>query len=299
MNMKTRDLPICVFHKGCLDGVGALWVVDKYFKGQVMHLPGVYSNEINMDVFKDKDVYFVDFCYKREDMLKIQAIAKSLTVLDHHLTAEKEVGDLFTINQKRSGTMLAWDHFFPGEEPPLELLLIEDRDLWKFNYPKTKYFTAFMLSGEISFNALNDYFENGDFKFACLVGNYLYDKHMTSVNNLAKHDCRRMKILGYNVPVVNTSGEFASELGNLLSKGEFFAASYQDTVEGRKFSLRSQKEGLNVASIAELFGGGGHAQAAGFLLPYDHAQYLKSHERLNHPQLNWFQKLREVLWKFV
>jgi hypothetical protein len=47
-----------------------------------------------------------------------------------------------------------------------------------------------------------------------------------------------------------------------------FAACYWDKPDGRQFSLRSQDDGADVGAIAKLYGGGGHAHASGFLVPY-------------------------------
>jgi nanoRNase/pAp phosphatase (c-di-AMP/oligoRNAs hydrolase) len=76
-----------------------------------------------------------------------------------------------------------------------------------------------------------------------------------------------MTIGGYDVPVANLPYMFASDAGNIMSEGEFFAASYFDTPDGRKFSLRSKDTGMDVSEIAKRFGGGGHARAAGFMMP--------------------------------
>jgi hypothetical protein len=47
-----------------------------------------------------------------------------------------------------------------------------------------------------------------------------------------------------------------------------FAACYWDKPDGRQFSLRSHDDGADVGAIAKLYGGGGHAHAAGFRVPY-------------------------------
>mgnify|MGYP001450666450 FL=1 len=70
-------------------------------------------------------------------------------------------------------------------------------------------------------------------------------------------------IAGYQVPCVNTNS-LASEIGNDLAKGQPFAAMYCDNADKRIFSLRSDVDGVDVANIAKLFGGGGHFHAAGF-----------------------------------
>lgn len=55
-----------------------------------------------------------------------------------------------------------------------------------------------------------------------------------------------------------------------MAQGELFAACYWDTPTGRVFSLRSTDEGMDVSVIASQYGGGGHRNAAGFRVAFDH-----------------------------
>jgi len=79
-----------------------------------------------------------------------------------------------------------------------------------------------------------------------------------------------MLIGGHDVPVANLPYMFASDAGQLMAEGERFAGSYFDTPEGRTFSLRSTDAGMDVSEIAQQYGGGGHRNAAGFRVPFDH-----------------------------
>lgn len=270
------EKPLCIFHKNCLDGVGAAWVANRFFDGEVDLVPGEYGKPVDLGLFKDRDVYFADFCYKRQDMLDIKTIAKSLVVLDHHETAHKEVGDLFNINQKRSGVMLAWDHFFPNEVPPKQLLLIEDRDLWVWKFPETEGFTAYAFSQGVTLETLDYLIHDISLERACKLGDLLVERENNALEDLVKNK-RYMVMMGHKIPVVNAGGEYASKLGSMLSKGEPFSASYQDLVKGRKFSLRSKKEGVDVNVVAESYGGGGHTEAAGFFISYDDPKFPTSH----------------------
>jgi len=75
-----------------------------------------------------------------------------------------------------------------------------------------------------------------------------------------------LNIDGYLVPVVNLPYFYGSDALDILAKGHLFAAAYYDLPEGRRFSLRSDENGLDVARIAEKFGGGGHERAAEFIV---------------------------------
>ena len=94
-------------------------------------------------------------------------------------------------------------------------------------------------------------------------------KHFKDIDELIQVVTRRMVIGGHQVPVANLPYTLTSDAGHKLAQGEPFAGCYWDTPAGRVFSLRSTKDGLDVAEIAKKYGGGGHKNASGFRMPYD------------------------------
>ena len=92
----------------------------------------------------------------------------------------------------------------------------------------------------------------------------LLRSHQKDVDQLVRLTRRRMKIGGFEVPVANIPPTMVSDAGELLAQGAPFAACYWDSSRARVFSLRSTKDGLDVSAIAQRYGGGGHAHAAGF-----------------------------------
>ena len=98
-----------------------------------------------------------------------------------------------------------------------------------------------------------------------LEGDAIERKLQKDIKELIESGVRRMIIAGYDVPVLNAPSAYVSDAGHLMSIGEPFAACYWDHPDGRSFSLRSNKEeGVDVAQIAIMYGGGGHKNAAGF-----------------------------------
>lgn len=265
-----NQLPVCVYHDNCLDGIFSAWVVNEYFEGQVKLVPGDYNDsDLDINQFKGRDVYLVDFSFSREVTLKIKEVAKSLTVLDHHVSAKRNIGDLFHIDSSRAGCLLTWEHFFPITTPPKQLLLVNDRDLWKFEYPETKDFVAYAFANELTVRNVDKLINEVSITEACKVGKVLNRRQQIEVNKLKKNTFM-MTIDDVEVPVVNAGYEYASELGNQLSVGHPFAVVYQDLPNGRRFSLRSQKDTTDVSLVAKKFGGGGHKEAAGFMLDWVH-----------------------------
>ena len=78
--------PLCIYHANCIDGFAAAWIVRKYFHGIVDFHPGHYG-EPPPDV-AGRDVFIVDFSYKRPVLLQMIQAAESLTILDQHLSAQ-------------------------------------------------------------------------------------------------------------------------------------------------------------------------------------------------------------------
>lgn len=271
---------ICIYHGNCADGFGAAWVVNRAL-GKVdcgiEFVAGMYG-EAPPDV-TGRDVIMVDFSYKRDVLLQMAVKANTILILDHHKTAAADLVDLPTnicavFDMNHSGAMLTWMHFFKDMEPPQLLRHIEDRDLWKFQLPKTREIQAALFSYPYDFNVWDGLVEITEHEPMQLAreGEAIERKHFKDIAELLKVVQRRMNIGGYNVPVANLPYTFSSDAGHIMGKGEPFAACYYDTPKGRCFSLRSEPNGVDVSDVAKRFAGGGHKNAAGFTVPFDVAQ---------------------------
>lgn len=265
--MKT----LCIYHGNCADGFGAAWVVRKYFNKYFGEDKVEFHAGVHQDPPPDvtgRDVYIVDFSYKKEVLIEMAAKAKTILILDHHKSAEHDLVDLpgniaTYFDMGRSGSMITWDHFFSGVEPPQLLKHIQDRDLWKFELDYTREIQAALFSYPYDFEVWDELFEM-DTAILCQEGETLERKHFKDINEFIKVAAYRTEIAGYNVPILNAPYFWSSDAGHIMGKGESFAACYWDTPKGRVFSLRSADDGIDVSEIAKQFGGGGHKNAAGF-----------------------------------
>jgi hypothetical protein len=181
----------------------------------------------------------------------------------------------------RSGAMLAWNFFFPGKAAPRMIQHIQDRDLWRFHINGTREISAALFSHPYNFELWDELAERCDnpARWAHLhaEGAAIERKHHKDVEELTLNNWRKMIIGGYVVPVANLPYTLTSDAGAFMCKGlqdsdgsswlPPFAACYWDTPEGRVFSLSSPDPGTNVAEIASLYRGGGHAHALGFRMP--------------------------------
>ena len=266
-------MSMCIYHGNCADGFGAAWVVRKAL-GEIDFHPGKYQ-EPPPDV-TGKDVVMVDFSYKRPVLLEMAEKANSILILDHHKTAAEDLLDLpanvtAKFDMGRSGAMLTWEHFFPGETPPALLLHIEDRDLWRFALQNTRQIQANVFSFPYDFQVWDTLMAAAPATLAA-EGEAIERKHFKDIRELLGVTTRDMVIGGHRVPVANLPYTMSSDAGHELAKGRPFAACYWDTPEGRVFSLRSSDDGADVAEVAKQYGGGGHRNAAGFRVSFAQAQ---------------------------
>ena len=269
--------PLVIYHGNCADGFSAAWCFWHKYGDACDYLAGVYQQE-PPDV-TGRCVYLVDFSYKRAVVLRMLEQASHIALIDHHKTAiedlagiESEKFSTFT-DLNRSGATLAWDFLYPGEDRPLLLGHVEDRDLWRFKLAGTREIQAFVFSHEYSFERWDALMAADQVELLKMTaaGAAIERKHHKDVAELVKVCQRRMVIGNYSVPVASLPYTLVSDAAHLMAQGQPFAACYWDTEEGRVFGLRAADDGVDVSEIAKEYGGGGHAKAAGFKVPRGHS----------------------------
>ena len=270
--MQTR--PLVIYHGNCADGFSAAWGFWRKYGTDADYVAGVYQQD-PPDV-TGRDVYLVDFSYKRSVVEQMLKAANSVCLIDHHKTAIDDLAGLEGLRQytdlNRSGATLAWDYLFPDEDRPLLLGHVEDRDLWRFKLPGTREIQAFVFSHEYSFELWDKLMSADQVELLKMTaaGAAIERKHHKDVAELVAVCKRRMVIGGYDVPVASLPYTLVSDAAHLMAQGEPFAACYWDTPDGRVFGLRAADEGVDVSEVAKQYGGGGHAKAAGFKVPRSH-----------------------------
>jgi len=267
--METNQ--ICIYHGNCADGFTSAWIVNKAIAGVQFHA-GVYQ-EPPPDV-SGKDVFLVDFSYKRPVLEEMASKANSILILDHHKSAEADLAPLLdagviqgVFDMDRSGAMITWNYLFPNTPPPRLVEHVQDRDLWRFKLKGTREIQAEVFSHPYTFDEW-DRLVAADISELITAGTAIERKHFKDIDELLKVTGRRMVIAGVDVPVANLPYTMSSDAGHKMAIGEPFAACYYDTPNGRCFSLRSNDAGMDVSEIAKQYGGGGHRNAAGFTLPW-------------------------------
>jgi len=208
----------------------------------------------------------------RLDQRELEAGASYREWLHRAAASSRWAGGCFIwalFDMDRSGAGIAWDFFHPGAPRPELIDHVEDRDLWRFALPGTREIQAAVFSYPYEFEVWDLLMET-PMETLRAQGVAIERKHHKDVAELVKVAKRQMVIGHYDVPVASLPYTLASDAGHLMAKGQPFAACYYDKDGGRVFSLRSTDQGVDVSEVAKLYGGGGHARAAGFTVPRDH-----------------------------
>lgn len=285
---------VCCYHGNCFDGICAAWVVSKVYRNAIF-IPLLWGDDIRIK-FKEANykfsqgdkIIFVDFSLPYKDLEDLALIFgdNKILVLDHHKTAEKDLKGLsyaiFDMNE--SGASLAWKYYYSDTPMPQVIQYVKDRDLWKFELPKSKEVNSFIQSFPMtlgSYEMLSKMLDNMDGFDRAIGGGASILRYKET---MVKAMCKNVNSYYFGssgpvympadndmnfpvVPVVNASILF-SEVGHELCKmfpQAPFAGYYFDRLNDgiRQWGLRSIGD-FDVSMIAKAYGGGGHKNAAGF-----------------------------------
>ena len=262
-----HSVDLVIYHSNCTDGFGAAYAAWKLLGDRAEYHPAKYG-ELPPDV-RGKNVVVLDFSYDNATTKRLMKEANSFLVIDHHKSAMVELHDVTCtrFDMNHSGAMLAWKFFHPGKEAPRMIKFIEDRDLWKWEIPYSKEFSAAFDMVPFDFEEFDKYLDDSAVDNAQERGAYILAYSKTVISKIAKHASPR-KMGGKDVLVVN-SPHWMSEIGAALSPKCDFAVIwfYDHDTRQVKVSLRAHHEDSDVSEVAKRFGGGGHRKAAGFNLP--------------------------------
>ncbi len=262
---------VIIFHKDCSDGFGAAWAAWKKFGKRAEYI-GVAHNHALPAGLKNKIIYMLDFTYDEVTTRALIATNQQVTSLDHHITRETatKLTQDYRYALDHSGAVLAWTYFHPDKPIPRILQHIEDMDLWKFKLPDTRAVATLLNLQDFDFkfwDRLIRNFENSRLRKQYLEKGKLilaYEERM--IQNIVAVNSVEVDFAGHRALAVNCP-KFASEIGHALTKKlPPIGIVWKQESNHIKVSLRSDGT-VDVAKIAESFGGGGHKASSGFTFP--------------------------------
>jgi uncharacterized protein len=297
---------IVVYHDNCADGFGAAFAAWMKLEDNAEYIACNYGakqeqfiQEMAAKGWQPVTLYIVDFAFKLHQLNELAKCFEKIVVLDHHKTARDDLQELYAtddafpenkkwirhtdlvdnieviFDMSRSGAQIAWDYFhtyYKSDGRPELIDFIGMRDLWKHKgTPHEEDAEAVHLAlTSAPFNCRDwfRYVNPSGFVLLLNKGHAIRNFFQQRVEEI----CKPEKILkttyaSYNLKVINAPYYFASEVGDFLREDGWITLVWSYDTRDVVVSLRSAAN-VDCSQFAKLFGGGGHAQAAGFKLPW-------------------------------
>jgi len=272
---------LIIYHARCPDGAGAAWCAGQALgRDNCLFYPAIHGRGAPFKKARAADkTYILDFCYDREDMVKM-ADMTDLLVLDHHASAEAHCHglDFCEFDMKRSGAGMTWDHFFPGQDRPWFIDYIEDRDIWKWEFYNSREALAYIDTMPKDFETYDKLLDGEPSMGECVSRGSAICQYIDMYNtNSIEASLRYVDFQAPNgdihrgIPMVNVSYMGISLVVNEIAKGHKFGIGWFRRNDGKyQFSVRvAEDSDFDATKLAACYGGGGHIKAAGFSLDHE------------------------------
>ena len=279
--------PLVIYHgRHCPDGFGAALAAWLFYGDKAEYLALDHGQVLSPDDLPDlagRAVYILDFSFGPELLRAIDAQAAKLVLLDHHKSAFDKLDGfecrcgVVHFDMAKSGARLAWEFFHPERKVPALLQYIEDRDIWKWEFPESARFLAALDMEPQDFARWREIagFSAEQLDQFMARGGAMDEKYRKLAGDIASA-AQPLVFNGVGGLMVNAPGMFHSLVGDLLSaQSGSFALMWSAGSGGVKVGLRSQRT-FDCIPLAESLGGGGHAQACGFKLGIERLPELLS-----------------------
>lgn len=272
--MDTRRTTAVLYHGNCPDGFGGAYAAWKKFGDAADYIPLSRSEEPPIEHAQGKNLYFIDFSYTAEVMNRFVEVAESMTVLDHHEGVRDVVESMphYVFDNERSGAGIAWDFFHPDTPRPKLLTHVEDDDLFRFALPETKEVITYLEVQPFTFEVWDEIataLDDPSKRETLLAKAATYREYFDHLVALSVEHAKLVSFEGMQVYFATSHPlkSMKSLVGNQLStKHPPLALVVSAHPDGYGVSIRGDGS-VDVAKIAQKFGGNGHPSAAGFLIP--------------------------------
>lgn len=286
--------PLIVHHANCPDGFGAAWWLARNlceWDPAELHPAGYDDPPPERSSYTGRPVYIVDFCYPASVLDAIADAAERLVVVDHHQTAighaqastlafytsldeweqrEAEAIRVAVVDQNRSGVGLVadWVTRTSGTLPPAFLSNLEDRDLWRFELNDTADVFAAVTSWPYE-TGVWDWLATLEHDELVAQGAAINRYRDRLIEQVAASSFT-LRLDEHDIPCASSPYAIGSDVAGRLAEnspdgiGAYVILHDADVQVG----LRGRKGGIDVAELAERYGGGGHPAASGLRLSW-------------------------------
>ena len=270
---------VLFYHASCPDGFGAAWAVQRAWGPGARYVARGHEDRVDPGSVEGQLVVFADIAPREDELRELAEVAAQVVVLDHHVSARDRLtgdpslenllaagGHELHCDLGHSGAILAWRYFHPREPDPELLRYVEDQDLWHFDLPHSEQVNAAIGSHPMTFEAWDELADRGAAQLA-QEGEPIVRLDRVEVER-ALRTAHPVALAGRRIEGVNAQRS-RSAIGHALAKRAAYGPSWGLVyrLSGRRVDASLYSLGdLDVAKLAERFGGGGHRNAAGFHL---------------------------------
>jgi oligoribonuclease NrnB/cAMP/cGMP phosphodiesterase (DHH superfamily) len=222
-----------------------------------------------------EQVIVTDFSFPVADMRRL-AEGRELVWIDHHKSAIAEFAGIADHwpgirDVSEAACVLTWRYFFPQRPVPKAVILVGDRDTWRWAEKDTGPFNESLHSHDHHANNAafwKPLLEDDDpstLEKMIEEGIWLREIKLRKVDRTMKARSFEVRFEGYRTLAVNTRG--SGDVGNYgRDCGYEIVYAYVDEmrVGGLTTVVTLYSNQVDVSVVARRYGGGGHAGAAGF-----------------------------------
>jgi oligoribonuclease NrnB/cAMP/cGMP phosphodiesterase (DHH superfamily) len=268
-------MPTICLHHNDADGRASAAIVRRALGMEVLLYEIDFGEPVPWDMLeRAQSVVMVDFSLPPPEMQRLAASAE-LIWIDHHISALKAMAGIADNwpglrDITEAGCVLTWKYFFPDQSVPRAIVLIGDRDIWRWAEAETGPF-------DDGLHQRNTNPENDDLWQPLLdddsqllqeliqEGKILYQARLLDVRRYVRKYGFELSFEGYRTLALNarSSGEMGAYIRQL---GYQLAYCYVDVWQNDRLmtTVTLYSEQVDVSQLAQKFGGGGHRGAAGF-----------------------------------
>jgi oligoribonuclease NrnB/cAMP/cGMP phosphodiesterase (DHH superfamily) len=276
--IKPTEVDTLLYHGDCIDGFASAFACYYFMKTmnkkkKVRFIPCQHQKP--PPNVSGKNVLICDFSYKYETLKRMINDANKLAILDHHVSAEKDLKNIDkshkVFDKSHSGAYITWAYFFGEDNVPLFIKYVEDNDIWAKKLPNTKAFTSFIFNLPKTFDIYEKLLDDKYVLNTVIpMGEGMQKQNDSYIADGIKKAAMNFMLIDsklYFVASVNTSilkSEIGNAIFNMYPNANFALCHSQNSFTGETYlSLRSVDTATDVEVIASKFGGGGHRNAAG------------------------------------
>ncbi len=269
---------IC-FHHNDPDGHASGAIVKYALGDKVSLVESDYDGTpIPWDLVEQAEqVIVTDFSFSVDQMQRL-ADGRELVWIDHHKSALAEFEGIADEwpgirDISEAACVLTWQYFFPERPVPRAIVLIGDRDIWRWAEKDTGAFGSSLFNQDhLASNAtfwkplLED--DAPTLEKMIKEGAWLREITLRDIDNLMEARSFEVEFEGYQTLAVNRRG--TGDIGNYgRDRGYEIVYTYADKMQldGLTTVVTLYSNKIDVSVIAKRYGGGGHAGAAGFSFP--------------------------------